>query len=129
MTSITLDGKATQLRNEAQKIASAVRLVNNSDLDLERGSRRVLLSGVALPGFQGHLFEGEAQLCPERGEVLSLGMRRSGNGSATTEFLLQQRQGVTSITERRYESRRATNVACAVFNSEGTLIAYRESVV
>lgn len=128
MTKIIINGKAEQLRNEASRIASAIRLLNNSQFDLHPNQNRVVLSQAPLPGFNGKVFEGEARLCSQ-GAVLTLGVRSTGNCGGITEVILKRREGLTSITERNYRPGLAkTFVVNAEFNAEGRLTGYAEEV-
>lgn len=118
--------KAFTLKNEAHRLVSAMRLVNNTPFDIDPADERVVLRQAKLPGFQNTVFEGEARLNPD-GSVASMGVRREQDRQVT-EVIVQTDVGRTSLQERTYcQQQKTTFVVNALFSLDGQLLRYSET--
>lgn len=119
--------KAFVLRNEANQLLGAVRLINNTPFDIDPADERVLLCQAKLPGFRDQVFEGEA-LLNQDGSLISMGVRTSDCG-CVREVILNSGVGRTAVQERTYcATEKTTWVVNALFTTDGQLLRYSEEV-
>ncbi len=120
--------KAQQLKDQADKLASALLSLRNTRCDLAMRDDRVYISQEKLPGFRNALFDGGARF-DNSGNLRNLGLRHNSGGGGSVELVVRNKGTRISIVHKNTSRLRAeTVVTTAVFSTNGRLLKFREAV-
>lgn len=120
--------KAHLLKEQADRLASALLTLRNTRCDLAMRDDRVYISQERLPGFCNALFDGGARF-DQAGNLRNLGLRHNSGGGASIELVVRNKGNRVSIVQKNTSRLSAeTVVLTAVFSTSGRLLKYREVV-